>query len=83
MVTSNEEIDSSGDTAYLAYVVTRKELYSIDVCQNIITNYHYSLGCYRHDSNLIVNVSGSQVTHVLTDNSEVCFSVKLCSQTES
>ena len=83
MVTSNEEIDSSGDTAYLAYVVTREELNNIDVCQNIITNENTVHLVVRHDSNLIVNVSGSQVTHVPTDNSVVCFSVELCSQTES
>ena len=34
----------------------------------------------RHDSNLIINVSGSQVTHIPTDNSVVCLSVELCSE---
>ena len=82
-VTSNEHIDSSGDTAYLAYVVTAEELNEIDVCQNIITNENKVHLVVRHDSNLTVNVSGSQVTHIPTDNSVVCFSVELCSQTLS
>ena len=83
MVTSNEQIDSSGDIAYLAYVVTREELNNIAVCQNIITNENTVHLAVRHDSNLTINVSGSQVTHMPTDNSVVCLSVELCSQTMS
>ena len=82
-VTSNEHIDSSGDTAYLAYVVTSEELNEIDVCQNIITNENTVHLVVMHDSNLTVNVSGSQVTHIPIDNSVVCFSVELCSETQS
>ena len=80
MVTSNELIDSSGDGAYLASAVTREELNSIAVCQNIITNDNTVHLVVRHDSNLTIIVSGSQVTHVPTDNSVVCFSVELCSE---
>ena len=80
MVTSNELIDSSGDGAYLASVVTREELNNIAVCQNIITNDNTVHLVVRHDSNLTINVSGSQVTHIPTDNSVVCFSVELCSE---
>ena len=83
MVTSNEHIDSSGDTAYLAYVVTDDELNNIAVCQNIITNENTVHLVVRHDSNLTVNVSGSQVTHIPTDNSVVCFSAELCSEMQS
>ena len=83
MVTSNEQIDSSGDIAYLAYVVTREELNNIAVCQNIITNENTVHLVVRHDSNLTINVSGSQVTHMPIDNSVVCLSVELCSQTMS
>ena len=83
IVTSNEHIDSSGDTAYLAYVVSDEELDKIDVCQYIITNENTVHLVVRHDSNLTVNVSGSQVTHIPTDNSVVCFSVELCSETQS
>ena len=80
MVTSNEVIDSSGDGAYLASVVTREELNNIAVCQNIITNDNTVHLVVRHDSNLTINVSGSQVTHIPTDNSVICFSIELCSQ---
>ena len=80
MVTSNEVIDSSGNGAYLASVVTRKELNNIAVCQTIITNDNTVHSVVRHDSNLTINVSGSQVTHIPTDNSVVCFSLELCSQ---
>ena len=80
MVTSNELIDSSGDGAYLASVVTREELNNIAVCQNIITNGNTVHLVVRHDSNLTINVSGSQVTYIPTDNSVVCFSVELCSE---
>ena len=83
MVTSNELIDSSGDGVYLASVVTREELNNIAVCQNIITNDNTVHLVVKHDSNLTINVSGSQVTHIPTDNSVVCFSVELCSQTTS
>ena len=83
MITSNEQIDSSGDIAYLAYVVTKEELNNITVCQNIITNENTVHLVVRHDSNLTINVSGSQVTHMPTDNSVVCLSVELCSQTMS
>ena len=81
MVTSNELIDSSGDGAYFASVVTREELNNIAVCQNIITNDNTVHLVVRHDSNLTISVSGSQVTHMPTDNSVICFSVELCSQT--
>ena len=78
MVTSNEQIDGSGDSAYLAYVVTREELNNIAVCQNIITNENTVHLVVRHDSNLTINVSSSQVTHIPTDNNVVCLSVELC-----
>ena len=80
MVISNEQIDSSGDTAYLAYVVTREELNNIAACQNIITNENTLHLVVRHDSNLRINVYGSEVTYIPTDNSVVCLSVELCSQ---
>ena len=80
MVTSNEVIDSSGNGAYFASVVTREELNNIAVCQNIITNDNTVHLVVMHDSNLMINVSGSQVTHIPTDNSVVCFTVELCSQ---
>ena len=83
MTTSNEQIDSSGDTAYLAYVVTREELNNIAACQNIITNENTLHLVVRHDSNLTINVSRSEVTYVPMNNSVVCLSVELCSQTTS
>ena len=83
MVTSNEQIDGSGDIAYLAYVVTREELNNIAVCRNIITNENTVHFVVRHDSNLTINISDSQVTHIPTDNNVVCLSVELCSQTMS
>ena len=83
MVTNNEQIDRSGDTAYLAYVVTREELNNIAACQNIITNENSLHLVVRHDSNLIINVYSSEVTYIPTDNSVVCLSVELCSQTMS
>ena len=81
--TSNEHIDSSGDTSYLAYVVTREELNNIAACQNIITNENTLHLVVRHDSNLTINVSPSEVIYIPTDNSVVCLSVELCSQTTS
>ena len=83
MVTSNEQIDSSGDTAYLAYVVTREELNNIAACRNIITNENTLHLVVRHDSSLMIDVYDSEVTYIPTDNSVVCLSVELCSQTMS
>ena len=83
MTTSNEQIDSSGDTAYLAYVVTREELNNIAACQNIITNENILHLVVRHDSNLTINVPDSEVIYIPTDNSVVCLSVELCSRTTS
>ena len=83
MVTSNEQIDSSGDTAYLAYVVNREKLNNIDACRNIITNENTLHLVVRHDSSLTINVARSEVTYIPIDNSVVCLSVELCSQTTS
>ena len=75
---SNGQVDTLGDDSYIAQIMTGEQL--VDVCQNILTNKNTLHFIVRYDSSFVVRVSGSQVMHIPSDNSLVCFTLELCSQ---